>query len=93
MTLQEAKEKVASEMGYNTWDFLIATCCGYNTPQVIYEAETKVNKILPNLLVIGSLPSDGEIEDAHDKMISISNAAGFVNGAKWMRDKWLGNDR
>ncbi len=32
-------------------------------------------------------PSDKFIEDSHAKMINISKSVGFVNGAKWMRDK------
>lgn len=31
--------------------------------------------------------SDKEIENAHSKMINLSKSVGFVNGAKWMRDK------
>lgn len=31
--------------------------------------------------------SDKEIENAHAKMINLSKSVGFVNGAKWMRDK------
>jgi hypothetical protein len=28
-------------------------------------------------------------EDAHSKMINISKSVGFVNGAIWMRDKFI----
>ena len=49
------------------------------------EGMTVAKNISFNLPVIGSLPSDREIEDAHSKMINISKSVGFVNGAKWMR--------
>lgn len=43
--LKEIKNKVAVEMGYATWDNLITTSCSSNTPQVIHEAEKKVEVI------------------------------------------------
>jgi hypothetical protein len=85
---------------------LIEECVTHRPEQNIYKAGLKLGfemlikrcepviEIFPNAVVSGSLPTDEEIQDAHSKMINVSKSVGFVNGAKWMRDKIkVGNDR
>ena len=46
----------------------------------------EANEKILILFNINSFPNDTEIENAHSKMINLSNSVGFVNGAKWMRN-------